>query len=47
LESEKSQRINQFVILIRNGEDIKTQNGLDTQLEEGDVLSFMPAIAGG
>ncbi len=39
--------VRKFVNLYLNDEDIRFLQGLDTQLKEGDVLSIVPAIAGG
>ncbi|MCS7278120.1 MAG: MoaD/ThiS family protein, partial [Aquificaceae bacterium] len=36
-----------FVNLYVNDEDIRFLKGLDTNLKDGDVLSIVPAIAGG
>lgn len=39
--------VRKFVNLYLNDEDIRFLQGLDTQLKDGDVLSIVPAIAGG
>ncbi|MCS6876570.1 MAG: MoaD/ThiS family protein [Aquificaceae bacterium] len=39
--------VRKFVNLYLNDEDIRFLKGLDTELKEGDVLSIVPAIAGG
>ncbi len=39
--------VRRFVNLYLNDEDIRFLNGLDTELKDGDVLSIVPAIAGG
>ncbi len=39
--------LRRFVNLYLNDEDIRFLKGLDTELKEGDVLSIVPAIAGG
>lgn len=39
--------VRKFVNLYVNDEDIRFMKGLDTELKEGDVLSIVPAIAGG
>lgn len=36
-----------FVNVYRNDEDIRTGEGLDTELRPGDDLSIVPAVAGG
>ena len=37
----------QFLNIFKNGINIKTLNGLETILEEGDVISIFPLVAGG
>ncbi|MFN3471698.1 MAG: ubiquitin-like small modifier protein 1 [Aquificaceae bacterium] len=39
--------VRKFVNLYLNDEDIRFLKGLDTELKDGDVLSIVPAIAGG
>ncbi|MDP9381089.1 MAG: molybdopterin-synthase adenylyltransferase MoeB [Chloroflexota bacterium] len=39
--------VRRFINLFVNGEDIRGQNGLDTQLKSGDKLGILPAMAGG
>ncbi len=39
--------VRRFVNLYLNDEDIRFLKGLDTGLKDGDVLSIVPAIAGG
>ena len=39
--------VRRFVNLYLNYEDIRFLKGLDTELKDGDVLSIVPAIAGG
>lgn len=39
--------VRKFVNLYLNDEDIRFLNGLETKLKDGDVLSIVPAIAGG
>lgn len=39
--------IHRFINIYRNGEDIRYLGRLDTPLKEGDVVSILPAIAGG
>jgi len=39
--------IRRFVNLYLNDEDVRFLKGADTELKEGDVLSIVPAIAGG
>ena len=40
-------RIRSFVNIYLNDEDVRFLNQLDTALKEGDVLSILPALAGG
>lgn len=46
LIDEKGQ-INQFVNLYLNDEDIRLLGGLETKVRNGDVLTILPAMAGG
>ena len=39
-------RVQRFVNFYVNGDDISCLRSLDTELEEGDVLLILPAIAG-
>ncbi|MFN3599254.1 MAG: ubiquitin-like small modifier protein 1 [Aquificaceae bacterium] len=39
--------VRKFVNLYLNDEDIRFSEGLDTKLKDGDVISIVPAIAGG
>jgi sulfur-carrier protein len=36
-----------FVNIYLNDDDVRYLNGLDTPVEEGDVISILPAVAGG
>jgi len=45
LEPTGEQR--RFVNIYVNDEDVRYLNGLDTRLEESDVVSILPAVAGG
>ena len=36
-----------FVNIYINDEDVRYLQGLDTAVEEGDVISILPAVAGG
>ena len=36
-----------FVNLYVNDEDVRYLGGLDTPVEEGDIISILPAVAGG
>jgi len=39
--------LNKYIILGLNGKDIRSYDGLKTIIQEGDEISFLPAIAGG
>lgn len=45
LEGDGSQR--RFVNIYVNDEDIRYLKGLETPVQEGDVVSILPAVAGG
>lgn len=39
--------LNRFVNVYLNDEDVRFLDGLDTKVAEDDVLSILPAVAGG
>jgi molybdopterin synthase sulfur carrier subunit len=39
--------IRDFVNILKNGRNVHFLNGLDTPLEEGDVIALFPPVAGG
>ena len=39
--------LNKYIFLSLNGKDIRHYNNLDTILQDGDEIIFLPAIAGG
>jgi sulfur-carrier protein len=39
--------LRRFVNVYVSGEDIRFQQGLDTELNEGDEVTILPAVAGG
>jgi len=39
--------IRPFINVFVNGANVKTLNGLNTKLKPGDVVQFIPSIAGG
>ena len=39
--------LHRFVNVYLNDEDVRYIEGLDTKLSDGDVLSILPAVAGG
>jgi len=45
LETSGTQRT--FVNIYVNDEDVRYLNGLETPVVEGDVISILPAVAGG
>jgi len=45
LESDGGQR--RFVNIYVNDEDVRYLKGLETPVAEGDVVSILPAVAGG
>jgi molybdopterin synthase sulfur carrier subunit len=45
LETSGAQRT--FVNIYLNDEDVRYLNGLETPVAEGDVISILPAVAGG
>ena len=40
-------KLHKFVNVYKDDDDIRYLDGLDTSLENGDVLSILPAVAGG
>jgi molybdopterin synthase sulfur carrier subunit len=40
-------QLHKFVNVYRNDDDIRYLDGLDTKVTDGDVLSILPAVAGG
>ena len=40
-------KLNNFIIIFLNEQDIRFKKELDTPLQDGDVLAVLPAIAGG
>jgi len=43
---KKTENTSRFFIII-NGRSTKTLDGFDTVLKDGDVVSFLPPLAGG
>ena len=39
--------LHKFVNVYKDDDDIRYLDGLDTKLNDGDVLSILPAVAGG
>jgi molybdopterin synthase sulfur carrier subunit len=44
---DENGELRRFVNLYLNDEDVRFLKGADTELKDGDVLSIVPAIAGG
>lgn len=40
-------QLRRFVNVFVRDEDVRFQQGLDTELEDGDTVSIVPAVAGG
>jgi molybdopterin synthase sulfur carrier subunit len=45
--SDANGGLHRFVNIYLNDEDIRYLNALETQLADGDVVSILPALAGG
>ncbi len=44
---DESGELRRFVNVFVRDEDVRFQDGLDTALSDGDVVSIVPAVAGG
>jgi molybdopterin synthase sulfur carrier subunit len=44
---DKEGNLNHFIMVYLNNEDIRLQQGLQTGLKDGDVITLLPAMAGG
>jgi len=44
---EPDGRLRRFVSVFVNGKDVRTLQGLETPLQEGDEVGIVPAMAGG
>lgn len=44
---DDSGQLRRFVNVFVRDEDVRFQDGLDTQVAEGDTVSVVPAVAGG
>jgi len=45
--SDANGGLHRFVNIYLNDEDIRYLNALDTEVQEGDIVSILPALAGG
>jgi molybdopterin synthase sulfur carrier subunit len=44
---QKTGEVKGFLQFLINGKSASTQNGLETALEDGDVLAILPPVGGG
>ncbi|MFW9971795.1 MAG: MoaD/ThiS family protein [Candidatus Odinarchaeota archaeon] len=44
---DTNNKLSKYIIIGLNGKDIRKFDGLNTIINDGDELSFLPAIAGG
>ncbi len=44
---EEDGRLKPYIMILSNGRNIKSLNGLDTSLAEEDVIAIFPPVAGG
>ena len=40
-------QLHRFINVYANDEDVRYLDGLDTKVSDGDVVSILPAVAGG
>ena len=40
-------KMNEYIVVFVNSKEIRTLEGLDTKLKEGDVVTVLPPMAGG
>ncbi len=40
-------KMNEYIVVFVNTKEIRTLDGLDTKLKEGDVITVLPPMAGG
>ena len=45
--ADENQNIRPDISILRNGREIRFLDGVDTELESGDEISFFPIVAGG
>jgi len=44
---QKEGELNKYLLVVLNEKDIRSVNGLATNVQDGDKIAFIPAIAGG
>jgi MoaD family protein len=44
---QKKGELNKYLLVVLNEKDIRSVNGLATNVQDGDKITFIPAIAGG
>ena len=47
LINPESKELQQYILILLNGRNIRFLDGRDTKLKEGDVIAISPPIAGG
>jgi len=47
LDPEKAGKLQRFVNIYVNDEDVRFSGGLDTEISDGDSVTILPAVAGG
>lgn len=44
---DKDGRLIEYIIILKNGRNIDSLNGLSTEIEDGDEITLLPLISGG
>jgi sulfur-carrier protein len=47
MDSNNPGKLNRFVNIYVNDEDVRFSGGLDTTIADGDSVTILPAVAGG
>jgi len=47
MDSNNPGKLNRFVNIYVNDEDVRFSGGLDTSISDGDSVTILPAVAGG
>ena len=47
MDSNNPGKLNRFVNIYVNDEDVRFSGGLDTEISDGDSVTILPAVAGG